>query len=267
MTVLSPASLARIRAAGVSADVVSLGYIQDVASTYLTVTVGGGDVRVPMMAGTYTVGQFALIVKYPTGWWALGPATVSGIPVEEADPVTEIAPPAVVNPPRPAPTKPKPAPVLSKYRWVTLAPTTTGTYRGGWRSDTNDLFQGDWTGRGANTGFAGFGSKIKALRADTTRTRTVRVKCKRLSGGSYSGQTPTFWTTSQGSRPGGNVTRLDSTSGPSLTIGETDTFDLPADMRDDLLTGTAKGLAIYSGSSPYIKIDSGLRVSVYYAPR
>lgn len=267
MTVLSAPNLARIRRAGLSVDVVSLGYIQAVTTTTLTVTVGGGDVIVPMAAGTYVVGQFALIVRYPTGWWALGPATVAGIPLVESDAVTEIAPPATVNPPRPKPTQPKPAPVLSRFRWVTLAPTTTGSYRGGWRGDTNDLFQGDWTGRGDNTGFAGFGTKIKALRASTSRSRTVRVKCKRLSGGSYSGQTPTFWTTSQGSRPAGNVTRLDSTSGPNLTVGETDTFDLPSGMRDDLLTGTAKGLAIYSGGSPYVHIDSNIRVSVYYAPR
>jgi hypothetical protein len=159
--------------------------------------------------------------------------------------------------------------VATKFRWVTLTPSVTDTYRGGWRSDTNNLYQGDWTGRGINTGFAGFGAKIVGLRADTTRSRIVRVQARRLSGGVYAAVTPTWWTTSQGSKPAGNVTRLNADAGTSLTIGETDSFDLAATLRDQLLVGTARGLAIFvSGTSPYCQIEgASLRVLVYYAPR
>ena len=262
------AALTRVRRGGASPDVVTLGYVQQVTSSYLVLTVGGGDVRVPMLAGTYTVGQFAAVARFARGWWALGPVTVSGIPALEPDPATAVAPPAVNNVPRPTPTKPKPAATAKPYRWVTVAPVFTGTYRGGWRSDTNELYQGDWTGRGLNTGFAGFSTRLTGLRADLTRTRVVRVRVKRLDGGSYSAQAPTVWTTTQGTKPSGNVTRLGSTAGPSLKIGASSHVDLPSGMADDLLDGTARGVAIYVGtSSPYVHLDNTIAISVYYAPK
>ena len=43
-------------------------------------------------------------------------------------------------------------------------PTWHGTYRSGsWRSDTSDLYQGDWTGRGINRGAAFYGRKPRGL--------------------------------------------------------------------------------------------------------
>lgn len=264
---LTPGSLARIGRVNRGADLVALGYIQQVTSSYLVVTVGGGDVRVPMVAGTYTVGQFCLVVKARPSWWVSGPVTVTGIPVEESDPAKPITPPVTRNPPRPTPTKPKPAPQLTSHRWVTLTAATTGTYRSGWRTDTNDLFQGDYTGRGINTGFAGFGSKIKALRADLSRSRTVRVRFTRGSGGVYAPESPTVWTTVQGSKSGA-PTRLTSTTGPSLSVGASGYVDLPATMRDQLLDGTARGVAVHvSSDSPYVRLSgSATRISVYYAP-
>lgn len=136
-------------------------------------------------------------------------------------------------------------------------PVYTGTYRSGsWRGDTSSLYQGDWTGRGNNTGAAFYGKGPRGLRGATV-TR-ARVKLKRLAGGTYGGVSPTLHLWSQQTRPGGSPTSVDSVSGPNLSIGESTTFQLPDTWGQRMVDGTAGGVGIrVGGSSPYVQLAGG----------
>ena len=265
------AQIARVASWNRGAQLVRAGFIQEIHSHYLLLTVGGGDVRVPMVpSADYAVGEFAMVIADPRGWWVSGPLTVPDIPEEDVPSGVPSTPPQKKTPTRSKPkSQPKPPPP-PKHRTTTLTANWTGTYRGGWRGDTRNLYQGDWTGRGRNTGAAFFGSKLTGLRADLSRSRSIRLRFKRLAGGVYAGVSVTWWTVSQGSRPSGAPNRLNSTgSAPSLTIGRTGEFTLPSTLRDQLLDGTARGLAIHVNSnSPYAQVQgSSIRLIVNYAPR
>lgn len=156
---------------------------------------------------------------------------------------TRLAPP----PEDPTPTAPRTGSTVFK-------PTSTGSYRNGsWRGDTNDLYQGDWSGRGINTGAAFYGNGPRGLKPATC-TR-VRVRLRRESGGSYGGVSPTLKLWQEKARSGA-PNELRSTGGPSLSIGESSTFTLPDAWGQDLIDGVAGGIGIkVGGSNPYVHLD------------
>jgi hypothetical protein len=81
------------------------------------------------------------------------------------------------------------------------------------------------------------------------------VKIKRLSAGDFSARSASLRLISQTSRPGGAPTLNESTSGPSLTIGSSSTFTLPASWGQALIDGTRGGIGIsVSSDSPYIHL-------------
>jgi len=133
-------------------------------------------------------------------------------------------------------------------------PNSTGSYRNGsWRGDTPNLYQGDWSGRGVNTGAAFFGRSVKGLRGVTV-TR-IRVRLKRLEGGAYAATAPTLHLFSENGRTSGGPTTVTSTAGPALRIGESRDFTLPDTWGSQLVAGTAGGVGIrVAGSSPYVQI-------------
>lgn len=208
----------------------------DVPNARLDILLHGGTVRLPTASATYAVNDLVLVGRSPTSWWVIAKVGTAAAP--PVDPPT-IAPPAA-----------------DYYRSISVAARSTHTYRGGWRSDTTDLYQGDWTGRGVNTGVAFYGSALVGLKADTSASGTrISVRVKRLSGGSYSAVTPTLWTVSQRVKPGGAPTRLSSFSGPSLKPGESGSVALPDARVTELLNGTAGGIACYvATSTPYAQL-------------
>lgn len=211
----------------------------DVPNARVTVTVHGGSVRLPTAGGTYAVNDLVLVARSPTSWWVVAP--VGSVPAPDPD----APPPPPVAPPAP-----------DVYKSVTVAARSTHTYRGGWRGDTSDLYQGDWTGRGVNTGVAFYGSALAGLKADPAAGgNRITVRMKRLDGGSYGAVAPTLWTVSQRVKPGGAPTRLSSFSGPSLKPGQSGDVALPAARVTELLDGSAGGIACYVGSStPYLQM-------------
>lgn len=158
----------------------------------------------------------------------------------------------VVVPPVPEPDDPdtNPPPPKPTTSTVSLKPKATGTARGGSvRPDTGDLYQGDWTGRGVNSGMAVYGAKQLN---GTVISCTVRIK--RLDAGVYAAQAPTLRLMTQASLVG-NPTWQDSKVGPAMKVGETRTVTLPDSWGQKLVNGTAGGIGIdVSGSSPYIRL-------------
>lgn len=131
-----------------------------------------------------------------------------------------------------------------------LAPSWTGTWRAGaWRPDTTDLYQGDWTGRGLNTG----GAFIDGWDAVGTITE-ARVHMARLSNsGESAAQAPTMLLL--GSARGAAPTTLASSAGPALAWGQVSEWVVPAGWLSQMQSGAATGIGISSGSaSPYVAL-------------
>lgn len=169
--------------------------------------------------------------------------------------------PAPPPPPPPPPdsaedetvVQPKAPPVVTGSTPVT--PVWTGTYRAGWRSDTADLYQGDWTGRGVNVGAAYYGSGFTTW----GELRAVRVHLRRKPGaGVNASQAPTMALLAGGRRPSGAPSVLATAPGPGLRPGGSASFTVPAVWLPRLASGEAGGIGCTTGGSraPYIALEA-----------
>lgn len=228
-----------------------------------TTSVSGGAVLATAAGITITVrvatgitpaqGDRLLVTRHGSVYWAI--ATIPAPPTVTPTPV---APPDTA--PDPGDKAPAPKPTTTTGT-LTCVPTATACYRdGSWRSDgasvnSYDLYQGRYSGSsfGRMTGCAFYGSKPHSLSGATCTKATVKVK--RLSAGDYAARAVTLRLVSQTSRPSGAPTLNESTSGPSLKIGDTSTFTLPTSWGQALIDGSRGGIAIsISSDTPYIHL-------------
>ncbi|MFD7793645.1 hypothetical protein [Streptomyces sp. NPDC059759] len=236
------------------------GVVRGIAQTAVVsgaclVTVGGITVTARVASSAVvTAGSILLMARFGSLYYVTN--VVPAAPT--ATPATP--PPADTPPPDTGDAAPPPKPV-TRTGTLTCVPTSTACYRGGsWRSDgdpTNsfDLYQGRYGGSsyGRNTGCAFYGSKPHTLNGATCTKATVKLK--RLSAGDFAGRSVTLRLVSQTSRPGGSPTLNESTSGPSLKIGDSATFTLPTSWGQALIDGSRGGIAINVGSDdPYIHL-------------
>lgn len=191
---------------------------------------------------TVAVGDVCVIQRVGAQWFAL--ARFYG--AAPADPE---------NPPTPAP---KPTVV----RGTLVVPAVeTRSYRGSWRTDTDDVYQGEYAGNGNHTGCAFYGSKPRSLSGATVTSATVRMR-RRSAGGVAADRSLTLRLVTQSTRPSGAPTLGSSTAGPSLRWGESTTFTIPDSWAQAMVDGTAGGLAVFeSGGSPYMILDGRGRFS------
>ncbi|MEV7684459.1 hypothetical protein [Streptomyces bungoensis] len=198
-------------------------------------------------------GDRMLVTRHGSTYWAY-----AIIPAPPTVAPTPVAPPDTA--PDPGDTAPAPKPVTTTGTLMCV-PTATACYRdGSWRSDgasvnSYDLYQGRYSGSsyGRMTGCAFYGSKPHSLSGATCTKATLKLK--RLSAGDYSARAVTLRLVSQTSRPSGAPTLNESTSGPSLKIGDTSTFTLPTSWGQALIDGSRGGIAIsISSDTPYIHL-------------
>lgn len=201
-------------------------------------TSGDGDrITVPYVGAAPAVGAVAVLVRSADRLWLLGThGTVTQPPPPDPDPE---------DPDRPTPP--------SSTTTTTLTPKATGTARNGSvRGDTRDLYQGDWTGRGINSGQAVY----RAQQLSGTVTR-ARLRVKRLDAGVYAAVAPTLRLMTQSTLVG-NPTWQASTDGPALRVGESRTVTLPTSWGQKLITGQAGGIGVHTGgASPYVRVAAG----------
>jgi hypothetical protein len=160
------------------------------------------------------------------------------------------AAPAAPDVPPPAPPAPKPA---AAGRLVVPA-YQTGSYRSGkWRTDNDDVYQGQYGGNGNNTGAVFYGTKPTSLSGATVTGATIRV-WRPDAGGANSAQGTTMRLVTQDRKPAGAPTLTSSTSGPSLRRGQTvSAFTIPTSWAQAMVDGTAGGLGFFdSDGSPYV---------------
>lgn len=218
------------------------------SSGLLTVAVNG--LNVVMQAArdiTFAAGDPVVFVRVGS-WWVvvarLGTAAV--------------ADPEAIGVPRPP--APKPSVV---YGTKTFAPVETRSRQGSrWRTDNDDVYQGQYGGNGNHTGCAFYGSGPRSLAGVTVRSATVHVR-RRAAGGTAAAQDTTLRLVTQATRPAGAPTLTSTTDGPNLKWGQAATFTVPAAWAQAMVDGTAGGLAVFDADgAPYVILEGRGR----YAP-
>lgn len=212
-------------------------------STTRIATIVGHPGPVPVLrhVTAIAVGDTAVVQVEGGQAWVIGVLGIAPPPAPETRP-PDVAPPTV---PPTGPTS------------VTLRPSWSGSWRGGaWRSDTSDLYQGDYTGRGINTGGCWWDLPAGVTSAVLT---TVRGQ-----GGAGAATAPTMALLA-GSGPAGAPAILATAAGPALLRGESADWVVPVGWIPQLASGAAEGIGITSGGSktPYlVLIASGVGMTL-----
>lgn len=133
----------------------------------------------------------------------------------------------------------------------TFPPIETRTWTGKWRTDSTDVWQGNFSGNGIGTVF--YGKQMKSLKGATILKASFEVI--RINGGIYTPETTTMRLVTQLKKPSGAPTLTSTATGPTLNVTEEDpSFDVPNSWITSMANGTAGGIAFYdSGGSPYVR--------------
>lgn len=213
----------------------------DKASGLCTAKINGIETVIEVARDlTVVTGDALLVTKYGgrAQWVAIGRLGTAAPPIMPTDP---------------APTPPDPKPTTTRGSLV-VAPVETRSYRSGsWRTDTDDVYQGQYGGNGNHTGCAFYGTKPRSLSGAVVTSARIRVRRPDI-GGANSAQATTMRLMTQRTRPAGAPTLGASTSGPSLRRGSTDdSFTIPDSWAQAMVDGSAGGLAFFeSDGSPYV---------------
>jgi hypothetical protein len=161
--------------------------------------------------------------------------------------------PPVVQPDNPTPPPPKPTVVTGTK---TFTPVETRSRQGSkWRTDTDDVYQGQYGGNGNHVGCAFYGSGPRSLAGATVTSATIKMR-RANHGGITAAQDTTLWLVTQKTRPSGAPTLTSTTDGPNLKWGATTTFTIPTSWAQAMVDGTAGGLAVFeSDGGPYVILD------------
>lgn len=210
-----------------------------VTGSVASFNIQGTTVTVQVARGlTIAVGDVCLIVKVGAQWFV----TARLFAAAPVDPGSDDPPP------------PKPTTVTGK---LVVVPVETRSYRNGsWRTDNDDVYQGQFGGNGNHTGCAFYGGKPKSLAGSTVTAASIKVRRKN-AGGITAAQSTTLRLVTQTKRPAGAPTLTSSTSGPHLRWGASDnSFDIPTSWAQAMVDGTSGGLAVFDSlGSPYVIFD------------
>lgn len=230
----------------------AIGYATGAASGgVVTVTIGGTDTAVLATRGvTYAAGDRVAVMEIVPGTWVA---------------VSLLGTTAPAPPPVPNPTPPAPKPVTVTGTRV-FTPVETRSRQGSkWRTDNDDVYQGQYGGNGNHVGCAFYGSGPRSLAGATVLGASIKVR-RRSSGGITAAQTTTLRLVTEKTRPSGAPTLGSSTTGPSLKWGASATFTIPDAWAQAMVNGTAGGVAIYDADgSPYVILDGRSHYSASFS--
>jgi hypothetical protein len=182
-------------------------------------------------------GDGLLVVRSGDTWYAIGR--------------TSTAAPAVPDTPPPPPPPSKPVVVTGK---LIVSPVETRSRQGSrWRTDTDDVYQGQYGGNGNHIGCVFYGTKPRTLAGATVTSAYVRIR--RLDkGGTNAAQDTTLRLVAERFRPSGAPTLGSVADGPNLRRGETQNgVQITTAWVQAMVDGTAGGLAVYEADgSPYV---------------
>lgn len=208
-----------------------------VSGSTCTADINGVDTVIQVARGlVVAVGDVLTVSRYGSTWvansrlYAVSPVVI--------DPVNQ-APPT------------KPTTVTGR---TSFSPFETRSYRSsGWRTETTDVYHGQYGGWGNHTGCAFYKRAPRSLDGATVTRATVKARRPSGTGGSYAAGATKLWLISNSVRPAGAPTIIGSdTSGPNIGAGQTATVTIPDSFGQALVDGTAGGLALFdSDGSPY----------------
>jgi hypothetical protein len=219
----------------------------------ITVTVNG--INVVMLAArdvAFAAGDPVAFLR-ANGLWVVVCRTGTATPPTPPDPVV----------PPPSPPPPKPVTVTGSK---TFTPVETRSRQGSkWRTDNDDVYQGQYGGNGNHVGCAFYGSGPRSLAGATVTSASVKLR-RKSAGGITAAQDTTFRLVTEKTRPSGAPTLGSTTDGPNLAWGQATTFTVPTSWAQAMVNGTAGGLAIYeSDGSPYVILDGRGRYASSFA--
>lgn len=180
---------------------------------------------------TVAAGDVLVVNKVAGRWFAVGRAYTAA--------------PGYVDPGDPPP----PTAITPASGRLVIAPQHTGTYRDSrWLTGVQSVEQGIYGGAGNATGVAYYGYKAQSLSGATATAATVQIT--RAAGGAAGAAT--LWLVTEPVFDGAAPTRTSSTAGPSLTVGETTTYAIPAAWAQAFANGTSGALAVFAaGGTPF----------------
>ncbi len=163
------------------------------------------------------------------------------------------------DPDNPAPPPPKPSVVTGSK---TFTPVETRSRQGSkWRTDNDDVYQGQYGGQGNHIGCAFYGNGPRSLSGATATACYLQLR-RRSAGGITAAQDTTLRLVTERTRPSGAPTLGASTDGPNLAWGQATRWQLPNSWAQEMINGTAGGIAVYeSDGSPYVILDGRGRYS------
>jgi hypothetical protein len=209
------------------------------SSGLLTVTVDGTDIIMQAARDvTFADGDPVAFLKAGGVWVAV---CRYGTAAPASQPTNQPPPPS------------KPTTVTGQK---TFTPVETRSRQGSkWRTDNDDVYQGQYGGNGNHTGCAFYGNGPRSLAGATVTSASVKLR-RRSSGGITAAQDTTFRLVTQKTRPSGAPTLTSSTDGPNLKWGQSTTFTVPTAWAQSMVDGDAGGLAIFeSDGAPYVILD------------
>lgn len=185
---------------------------------------------------TVVAGDALLVIRSGSSWYAVCR--------------TGTAAPAAPDTPRPPPP---PSAGVQTGRLV-ISPVETRSRQGSkWRTDTDDIYQGEYGSNGNHIGCAFYGKKARTIAGATVTGAALKVR--RLDkGGTNAAQDTTLRLVAENFRPSGAPTLGSTADGPNLRRGQTDTYvAIPTSFGQALVDGSAGGIAVYEADgSPYV---------------
>jgi hypothetical protein len=141
----------------------------------------------------------------------------------------------------------------------TFTPVKTASWRdvfGGWRTDNDDVYQGEFGSNGLHIGCWFYGGRPHTLDGATVTKAWINVRRKN-GGGITAAQTVTLGHITEKTKPSGEPTFGGGATGPSLRWGQTNTkFIISNTLAQGLVDGTWGGLGIHvSDGSPYVILE------------
>jgi hypothetical protein len=214
-----------------------------------TVTANVNGVTVTMRVArdqAVAIDDVLIVERIGAQWWVLARAG-------------ETAP---TPPDNPAPPDPQPVVVTGTN---VIAPVETRSYRGSWRTDNTDVYQGEYAGYGNHRGCIFYGAAPASLAGATVLSATMAVR--RIPGGTNAAQSTSLWLTGEATRPAGVPTLYGPVAGPSIAVDTTlDDWAIPTSWAQGIVDGTYGGLAFYEADgSPYVKFAGRDRWSPAFA--
>lgn len=202
-------------------------------------SIGGISTTINVARDLAIVSGDGLIVELnPNGeWWAVGRSGTAVIP----DPID-----VPTAPPPPKPTTVNGNQVIAAYETRSRQGTK-------WRTDNDDVYQGQYGGNGNHTGCVFYNKRFSGLLGSTVTSAELIVR-RPDRGGWNNAQPTTMRLMTDKTRPSGAPTLTSSTAGPSLRRGQTvSNFSVPTSWAQSLVDGTAGGLAFFeSDGDPYV---------------